>query len=103
MASRELCDLAPLVVEHCVVPDDERVDAEPGKLGKSGVNFCFGAGIDNFDPYSHSSGSSPDLGLNLLCNRELRIYEQSDHLRIGCQFQSQLQPLCQKLERLETD
>ena len=80
MASREPCDLIPLVVEQCVIPHDEGVDAPPGKLGKRGVDFALRAGIDNFDPHSRRGGRSPNLGLDLLSNRELRIYEQSDDL-----------------------
>jgi hypothetical protein len=81
MASREARDLIPLVVEQCVTPNDERVDAQPGKLGKRGVNFTLGARIDNFDSHSRRCGRSPNLGLDLFCNRELRIYEQSDDPR----------------------
>ena len=104
MACRQRQELIAPVEEEGTGGDDERAGLPLDEGGESGVDLAFGAGLQDMELHPLRPRAVSPHGLHhALRSRNVRVYEQGDHLGLGNQLGKQLKPLGVQLGTEEAD
>ena len=94
MACGQRQELFAPAVEERVVADEKRAGVLLDKGGEGGVEFVFGAGLQDMELQPLSRAPLPATSLIMRSvAKSVRVHEQGDHLGLRNQVGKQLEPL----------